>query len=102
MRCFVAKIYTPFMCRFFVKFDVAGLYKVDSFLCYADHHFCFFIHIEANKRMKKITDLDHVTQTSLEAAVLQRLLAHLNTRGDVQNIDLQQSEQYFSNCRTFL
>jgi uncharacterized protein len=36
----------------------------------------------------KIDDLNLERQTQLEAAVLKRLIAHLDARSDVQNIDL--------------
>jgi len=46
----------------------------------------------------KISDLDQTTQTSLEAAVLQRLLAHLDSRTDVQNIELMNLAGFCRNC----
>ena len=38
------------------------------------------------------------TRTDIEAAVLQRLLAHLATRSDVQNIDLMNLAGFCRNC----
>jgi uncharacterized protein len=46
----------------------------------------------------KITDLNQTTQTALEAAVLRRLLAHLSTRTDVQNIELMNLAGFCRNC----
>lgn len=46
----------------------------------------------------KINELQPETQTQLEAAVLRRLLAHLDTRNDVQNIDLMNLAGFCRNC----
>lgn len=46
----------------------------------------------------KISELDKATQTSLEAAVLQHLLAHLDSRKDVQNIELMNLAGFCRNC----
>ncbi|MES2676152.1 MAG: DUF1244 domain-containing protein [Pseudomonadota bacterium] len=46
----------------------------------------------------KITDLNQTTQTALEAAVLRRLIAHLSTRTDVQNIELMNLAGFCRNC----
>lgn len=46
----------------------------------------------------KIHELDKQVQTQLEAAVLRRLLAHLDSRGDVQNIDLMNLAGFCRNC----
>lgn len=46
----------------------------------------------------KIDDLNQATQTSLEAAVLRRLIAHLDTRTDVQNIELMNLAGFCRNC----
>jgi len=46
----------------------------------------------------KPQDLNQETQTQLEAAVLRRLIAHLNTRTDVQNIDLMNLAGFCRNC----
>jgi len=46
----------------------------------------------------KINELDLETQTQLEAAVLRRLIAHLDTRSDVQNIDLMNLAGFCRNC----
>jgi uncharacterized protein len=45
-----------------------------------------------------IDDLTPAQQTQLEAAVLQRLLAHLEQRSDVQNIDLMNLAGFCRNC----
>lgn len=42
--------------------------------------------------------IDPQTQTELEAAVLRRLLAHLDQRSDVQNIDLMNLAGFCRNC----
>jgi hypothetical protein len=44
------------------------------------------------------TDLDAATRTELEAAVFRRLVAHLQTRTDVQNIDLMNLAGFCRNC----
>jgi hypothetical protein len=46
----------------------------------------------------KINELKTETQTQLEAAVLRRLLAHLDARSDVQNIDLMNLAGFCRNC----
>jgi hypothetical protein len=43
-------------------------------------------------------DLDDKTRTELEAAVFRRLLEHLRTRTDVQNIDLMNLAGFCRNC----
>ena len=45
-----------------------------------------------------INDLPPELQTQLEAAVLKRLIAHLDTRSDVQNIDLMNLAGFCRNC----
>jgi len=45
-----------------------------------------------------INELDPQTQTELEAAVLRRLIAHLDNRSDVQNIDLMNLAGFCRNC----
>lgn len=42
--------------------------------------------------------IDSRTQTELEAAVYRRLVAHLRTRTDVQNIDLMNLAGFCRNC----
>ena len=42
--------------------------------------------------------LDDKTRTELEAAVFRRLVAHLRTRTDVQNIDLMNLAGFCRNC----
>jgi len=46
----------------------------------------------------KINELDAQTQTELEAAVFRRLIAHLDKRSDVQNIDLMNLAGFCRNC----
>jgi len=41
---------------------------------------------------------DHKTETELEAAVFRRLVEHLRTRSDVQNIDLMNLAGFCRNC----
>ncbi len=43
-------------------------------------------------------DMDQKSQTELEAAAFRRLLEHLRTRGDVQNIDLMNLAGFCRNC----
>lgn len=45
-----------------------------------------------------INDLDPTTQQALEAAAFRRLLAHLDERKDVQNIDLMNLAGFCRNC----
>ena len=42
--------------------------------------------------------MDDATRTELEAAAFRRLLAHLNARADVQNIDMMNLTGFCSNC----
>lgn len=42
--------------------------------------------------------MDPVTQTELEAAAFRRLVAHLQERTDVQNIDLMNLAGFCRNC----
>src|SRR5262249_34172722 len=42
--------------------------------------------------------LDDKTRTELEAAAFRRLLEHLNTRSDVQNIDMMNLAGFCRNC----
>jgi uncharacterized protein len=46
----------------------------------------------------KIDELNSETQTQLEAAVLRRLITHLESRSDVQNIDLMNLAGFCRNC----
>jgi hypothetical protein len=43
-------------------------------------------------------NLDQKTQTELEAAAFRRLISHLQTRTDVQNIDLMNLAGFCRNC----
>ncbi len=43
-------------------------------------------------------DIDEATRTELEAAAFRRLLEHLRTRTDVQNIDLMNLAGFCRNC----
>ena len=45
-----------------------------------------------------MTDMDPQLQTRLEAAAFRRLLAHLDDRKDVQNIDLMILAGFCRNC----
>ena len=45
-----------------------------------------------------MTDIDDKTRTELEAAVFRRLVEHLRTRTDVQNIDLMNMAGFCRNC----
>ena len=42
--------------------------------------------------------MDHSTQTELEAAAFRRLVAHLQERTDVQNIDMMNLSGFCRNC----
>lgn len=46
----------------------------------------------------KVNDLPLSTQEKLEAAAFRRLLAHLDSRKDVQNIDLMNLAGFCRNC----
>ena len=43
-------------------------------------------------------EIDHATRTELEAAAFRRLLEHLRSRTDVQNIDLMNLAGFCRNC----
>ena len=45
-----------------------------------------------------MTQLDDQTRTELEAAAFRRLLDHLSTRTDVQNIDMMNLAGFCRNC----
>ncbi|TVS16221.1 MAG: DUF1244 domain-containing protein [Gammaproteobacteria bacterium] len=42
--------------------------------------------------------MDHTTRTEIEAATFRRLLEHLDSRKDVQNIDLMNLAGFCRNC----
>lgn len=46
----------------------------------------------------RTTEIDPATRTELEAAVFRRLVAHLQKRTDVQNIDLMNMAGFCRNC----
>jgi uncharacterized protein len=54
----------------------------------------------AEQRMPSMTDkiLDDKTRTELEAAVYRRLVEHLRSRTDVQNIDMMNLAGFCRNC----
>ncbi len=45
-----------------------------------------------------MTEMDKETQTELEAAAFRRLVKHLRSRPDVQNIDLMNLANFCRNC----
>lgn len=45
-----------------------------------------------------MAEIDPATRTELEAAVFRRLVEHLRTRTDVQNIDLMNLAGFCRNC----
>ena len=45
-----------------------------------------------------MTDIDRATTTELEAAAFRRLVEHLRSRTDVQNIDLMNLAGFCRNC----
>ena len=47
---------------------------------------------------KNMTQLDDKTRTELEAAAFRRLVEHLRSRTDVQNIDLMNLAGFCRNC----
>jgi uncharacterized protein len=50
------------------------------------------------KLRESMPNLDPKTRTELEAAAFRRLLEHLNSRADVQNIDLMNLVGFCRNC----
>lgn len=48
--------------------------------------------------MNVMTELDAYSKMQLEAAAFRRLLAHLQQRTDVQNIDLMNTGGFCRNC----
>jgi hypothetical protein len=50
------------------------------------------------KAFPTMPEIDPQTQTELEAAVFRRLVSHLRTRTDVQNIDLMNLAGFCRNC----
>jgi len=48
--------------------------------------------------MPKFDQLDATTQRDLEAAAFRRLVSHLQSRKDVQNIDLMNLAGFCRNC----
>jgi uncharacterized protein len=50
------------------------------------------------KQNSGIDVMDDTTRTELEAAVFRRLVEHLRTRSDVQNIDLMNLAGFCRNC----
>src|SRR5450755_512424 len=52
----------------------------------------------ASKRAAQETAMDDKTRTELEAAAFRRLVAHLQERADVQNIDLMNLAGFCRNC----
>ena len=48
--------------------------------------------------MTTIDDIDATTQVEIEAAVLRRLISHLDENKDVQNIDLMNLAGFCRNC----
>jgi hypothetical protein len=49
-------------------------------------------------RRARMKDIDPATRTELEAAAFRRLLEHLRSRPDVQNIDLMNLAGFCRNC----
>ena len=45
-----------------------------------------------------MTEIDEATRTQLEAAAFRRLVEHLRTRSDVQNIDMMNLAGFCRNC----
>jgi hypothetical protein len=52
----------------------------------------------AREKADKAMTIDDNTRTELEAAVLRRLVEHLRSRSDVQNIDLMNLAGFCRNC----
>jgi hypothetical protein len=56
------------------------------------------LNLEHDNFGKMTMAMDDKTQTELEAAVFRRLVEHLRTRTDVQNIDLMNLAGFCRNC----
>ena len=54
--------------------------------------------ISISQRIGETTIMDDKTRTELEAAVFRRLVEHLRSRSDVQNIDLMNLAGFCRNC----
>jgi hypothetical protein len=54
--------------------------------------------ISISQRIGETTVMDDKTRTELEAAVFRRLVEHLRSRSDVQNIDLMNLAGFCRNC----
>jgi hypothetical protein len=55
-------------------------------------------HPKRNGESAVMTGIDDKTRTELEAAVFRRLVEHLRSRSDVQNIDLMNLAGFCRNC----
>jgi hypothetical protein len=56
------------------------------------------IPISSRKTARQLMAIDDKTRTELEAAVFRRLVEHLRSRSDVQNIDLMNLAGFCRNC----
>jgi len=56
------------------------------------------IPISSRKTARQLMAIDDKTRTELEAAVFRRLIEHLRSRSDVQNIDLMNLAGFCRNC----
>jgi hypothetical protein len=54
--------------------------------------------LSQRRRIERICTMDDKTRVELEAAVYRRLVEHLRTRTDVQNIDLMNLAGFCRNC----
>ncbi|MEE8439302.1 MAG: DUF1244 domain-containing protein [Micropepsaceae bacterium] len=55
-------------------------------------------HLEQFSNPKGVPPMDEKTRTEIEAEVFRRLVAHLRTRTDVQNIDMMNLSGFCRNC----
>ena len=55
-------------------------------------------HLAKHQHLEGVHPMDEKTRTEIEAAVFRRLVAHLRTRSDVQNIDMMNLSGFCRNC----
>jgi hypothetical protein len=70
-------------------------------MCCAPRPACTASNITAPTRApaaERITHMDEITRTEIEAAAFRRLVEHLRERTDVQNIDLMNLAGFCRNC----
>jgi predicted N-formylglutamate amidohydrolase len=56
------------------------------------------VRLAEHRHPEGVSSMDEKTRTEIEAAVFRRLVAHLRTRSDVQNIDMMNLSGFCRNC----